>query len=110
MSTLTRVLFVSFELKTAVEFLKVETVGIPFSMQGSSLESCDCTAVESFGRIAVESLSCRGVESLSCIGLRIRLGRSAELLWEAMQIEPLQKQPNIIWQFAIKVPTLAHGR
>ena len=94
-------LFVSFELKTAVESLKVETVGIPFSMQVSSLESCDCTAVESFGRIAVESLS--------CIGLRIRLGRSAELLWEAMQIEPLQKQPNIIWQFAKKVPLLAHG-
>ena len=56
MSTLTTVLFASFELKTAVESLKVETVGIPFSMQGSSLESCDCTAVESFGQIAVESL------------------------------------------------------
>ena len=84
------VLLVSLELKAAVEFLEEETVGNPFRRQLSSFESLNCSEVaSSFKCTGVESSSRIAVESLSWRGSRIRRGRSAELLWEAMQVEPL---------------------
>ena len=87
----TCVLLVSFELKTAVEALTGETVG---RLDVSSFESSSCIALESLNRMALGSFSIKVVESLYWRGLRILRGRRAELqlLGEAIQVEPLQKQ------------------